>query len=126
MTTRRCRPLPTSAFQTVTLQVSSFYNGCTDSVKLVVGAMMIKMRDLIVRNGKVNNAIDTSDGLESACLQIVRLHNSAFSNSTSQFTPASSRALTVQRPPYALVARAPQNRLKRKNDQQRQTTTAMQ
>jgi hypothetical protein len=63
LTTSRCRPLPTSAFQTVTSQVSSFYDGCADRVKLAVGAMMIKMRDLIVTNGNVNNTIDTSKGI---------------------------------------------------------------
>jgi hypothetical protein len=118
LTTNKCRPLTTSAFQIVASQVSSFYDGCADRVKLVVGAMMITMRDLIVTDGKVNNTIDTSEGVESTCLRIVRLHNSAFANSTNVFTPVSSRALTVQRPPAALIARAKPNRLKRKNDQQ--------
>ena len=117
LSSNKCRPLSTSAFQEVTSQVNSFYGGSTDKVKIAVGAMMIKMRDMIVTKGKVNSTIDLSDGVEFACAQIVSLHNSAFSNSTTQFTPSSSVGVTVTRPPAVLVSSTPRNRLKRKNDQ---------
>ena len=110
----RCRPLSTSVFQEFTSQVNYFHNGSTGKVKLAVGAMMIKMRDMIVTKGKVNSTIDLSDGVEFACTQIVSLYNSAFSNSMNQFTPLSSFGVTVQRPPAVLVSSTPQNRLKRK------------
>ena len=94
--------------------MNSFYGGSTDKVKIAVGAMMIKMRDMIVTKGKVNSTIDLSDGVEFACAQIISLHNSAFSNSSTQFTPSSSFGVTVTRPPAVLVSSTPQNRLKRK------------
>ena len=67
LSSNKCRPLSTSAFQEVTSQVNSFYGGSTDKVKIAVGAMMIKMRDMIVTKGKVNSTIDLSDGVEFAC-----------------------------------------------------------
>ena len=91
-----------------------FYGGSIDKVKLEVGAMMIKMRDMIVTKGKVSSTIDLYDGAYFACTQIVNLHNSAFSNSMDQFTPLSSFGVTVQRPPVVLVSSTPQNRLKKK------------
>ena len=47
--------LSTSAFCEVTSQVSSFYDGSSDKVKLAVGAMVIKLRDMVVAKDKVNN-----------------------------------------------------------------------
>ena len=63
--------------------MSSFYDGSTDQVKLAVGAMMTKMRVIIVTKVKMNDTIDASDVIEFACAYIVSLHNSAFSNSMS-------------------------------------------
>ena len=83
-------------------------------MKIAVGAMMIKIRDMIVTKGKVNGTIDLSDGVEFACTQIISLHNSAFSTSSTQFTPSSSFGVTMTRPPAVLVSSTPRNRLKRK------------
>ena len=35
--------------------MSSFYDGSSDKVKLAVGAMVIKLRDMVVAKDKVNN-----------------------------------------------------------------------
>ena len=102
----RCHPLSTSSFQEVKSQVTSFYDRSMDKVKIAVGAMIIKMRDIIVTKGNVNSSIDTSDSIEFACAQIVDLHNSVL-----------SQALTIQRPPAVLVGSTPYNRLKKGNNQ---------
>ena len=83
-------------FHEVALQISSFYNGSTDQIKLAFGAMMIQTRDIIATKGTVHSTIDAFGGIEFVCAQIMRLYNSTFSNSMSQFTPVLSLALTVQ------------------------------
>jgi hypothetical protein len=74
------------------------------------------MRYMIVAKDKMDNTIDASNGVELACTQIMRLHNSAFTNTTRQFTPVLSLTLTIQQLPSTLIASAPHNWLKRGND----------
>ena len=109
-----CRPLSKPAFQEVTSQVNYCYVESTDRVKLTVGAILIKMRDISVTKGKVNSMIDLFDGVEFACAHIVNLHNSACFNSMNQSTPPSSFGVTVQHPPTVLVSSNPKNKLKKK------------
>ena len=114
LSSSRCKPLSNTEFREVMSQVSSFYDGSTDRVKLVAGGMMIKLRDLIVTKGKANSAIEAQGSLEAAVTEIVQLHNSAFANSVNVFH--STRPITVERPSSKLVACAAQQRLKRSND----------
>ena len=108
LSSNRCRPLSTSAFREVMSQVSSFYEGSPGNVRLAGGAIVIKLRDMIVTKGKVKSTVDTTDGVNTAVTQIVRLHNSAFANSTNQFTPAATAAsITVRNPPTALLSQTP-------------------
>jgi hypothetical protein len=118
LSSSNCKSLNLASFRQVTSEVSSFYENTNESIKLVVGAMMIKMRDLIVTKGRVDGSIDLNEDLTSEIYNIVNLHNSAFKNSLNPF--ASSRrvqAVTVARPTATHIVNQAQHRLKRKGDQ---------
>jgi hypothetical protein len=118
LSSSNCKSLNLASFRQVTSEVSSFYENTNESIQLVVGAMMIKMRDLIVTKGRVDGSIDLNEDLTSEIYTIVNLHNSAFKNSLNPF--ASERrvqAVTVARPTPTNILNQAQHRLKRKGDQ---------
>ena len=47
LSTNKCKPLTPSVFQSVTSHMSSFYEVTQEEVKFIVGAMAIKMKDLV-------------------------------------------------------------------------------
>ena len=75
-------------FREVTSQVSSYYKGNPESVKIAAGRMMIKIRDLIVTKGQSGGDVDVAGGVEKAICEIIDLHNAAFAKYVNQFTPS--------------------------------------
>ena len=73
LSSNRCRPLSTSAFREVMSQVSSFYEGSPENTRFAAGAIVIKLRDMIVAKGKANSTVDTTDGVNTAVTHIIRL-----------------------------------------------------
>ena len=86
-------------------------------MKAAAGAMMIKLRDLIVTKGQNGGSVDVTRCTENAFSEIIDLHNSAFGNSVNQFTPSDAISrLMVTQPSPTRVSNAPQHRLKRAAD----------
>ena len=52
------RPLSKSSIVDVLSHVSSYYSQCKDNVKLVVGAMAIKLKELVVSGTKSTSALE--------------------------------------------------------------------
>ena len=100
-----CKPLSTSMFREVTLQVLSYYKGSPERVKIAARAMMIKMWNLIATKNQRGGDVDVTGGVKKAICEIIELHNSAFANSVNQFTPSGTISQLTVTVPYQQASR---------------------
>ena len=98
LSSNRCKPLSIRVIQEVTSQVLSYYKGSPEHANIAAGAMIIKIRDLIVTKGQSGDDVSVTGGGDKAFREIIDLHNPAFTHYVNQFTPSGTLSQMIVTP----------------------------
>ena len=119
LSSNRVRPLGITSLRDVLSHVSSYYTGCEDDVKFIVGAMAIKLKQLVLEG--VKNLREMSIDAENATQELVMSvtkdiicqYQSAFTARSGGFEFNGVSHLKIITPNKANLACASKSRWKR-------------
>ena len=111
LSSNRSNPLLTKMFQKVLSELSSYYEKMPHNIQFAVGAMSIKMRDLVVGGVKNAEMLD-AEHIDTVVREICHVHNSAFSQTAFQFSQSmGTEGIKVVAPDPNLIRATPKKRL---------------